>query len=111
MEISREMREGISVIAPIGRVDSNTARDLEAVLLPAFDAESSIVVDFSQLTYISSAGLRVLLMAAKQSKARGRPLALSGMTGPVNEVFTISGFAKLFQIHPTTDVAIAALRS
>ncbi len=110
MEIIREDRDGISIIAPVGRVDSNTARDLEGALLPAFEAGGNkVIVDFAQLTYISSAGLRVLLMAAKQSKATGTPLALAGMTPPVKEVFTISGFAKLFKIAPDTAAAAAAL--
>ncbi|WP_137390881.1 STAS domain-containing protein [Rhodoligotrophos defluvii] len=110
MEINREERDGIGIIAPVGRVDSNTARDLEAVLLPAFDGGGKVIVDFSRLTYISSAGLRVLLMAAKQSKAKGAALALAGMSPAVKEVFTISGFAKLFKIYPDAEAAASDLR-
>ncbi|WP_342644017.1 STAS domain-containing protein [Rhodoligotrophos ferricapiens] len=109
MEIDREQRDGIDVIAPVGRVDSNTARDLESALLPAFDGGRKVIVDFSRLTYISSAGLRVLLLAAKQSKAKAADLALAGMTPQVREVFTISGFAKLFRIYPDASAAVSDL--
>lgn len=109
MEISREDRDGVRIFAPNGRVDSNTSRELETTLLPTFEEGGKVVVDLSRVTYISSAGLRVLLMAAKQSKATGTPLALAGMTQPISEVFAISGFAKLFKIAPDTTAAIAAI--
>jgi anti-anti-sigma factor len=109
VEIQREQVNGVAVLTPVGRVDSNSAREVEAVLLPLFDAAAPVLVDFAQLTYISSAGLRVLLLAARRSKATGLPLALAGMSKPVDEVFKISGFAKLFQIHPDRSEALAAL--
>lgn len=109
MDIREEDREGVCVIAPVGRIDSNTARDAEAALLPKFDTGRAIVVDFAELTYISSAGLRVLLMAAKKSRASGVPLALSGMAPQVREVFQVSGFAKLFAIYDDAGAAVSAL--
>jgi anti-anti-sigma factor len=109
VEIQRENISGVAVVAPVGRVDSNSARDVESVLLPLFDESAPVVVDFAMLSYISSAGLRVLLLAARRSKATGIPLALGGMSKPVDEVFKISGFAKLFQIYPDRSHALAAL--
>lgn len=109
MDIERTEIDGVSVAAPVGRVDSNTARELEAVLVPLFDEARAITVDFERLTYISSAGLRVVLIAAKLSKAKNVPLALAGLSQPVREVFQISGFAKLFAIHDNRALAIASL--
>jgi anti-anti-sigma factor len=109
VEIRDDSRDGIAILAPVGRIDSNTARDAEAAILPRFAEATGVVVDFAELTYISSAGLRVLLMAAKRSKASGVPLALSGMAEPVHEVFKVSGFAKLFDIHADRDAAVRAV--
>jgi anti-anti-sigma factor len=109
VEIRQEKVSGVTVLMPEGRIDSNTARDVEAVLLPLFDDGAPVVVDLAMLNYISSAGLRVLLLAARRSKATGLPLALAGMSSAVAEVFKISGFAKLFVIHPDRAGAIAAL--
>lgn len=109
MEITRETIGGATVVKPIGRVDSNSARDVEAALLPLFDEAAPVLVDFEGLTYISSAGLRVLLLAARRSKASGVALALCGMSKPVEEVFAISGFAKLFRILPGRAEGLAAL--
>lgn len=108
MEIRQETIDGIAVLSPVGRVDSNSAREVEETLLPLFDAGAPVVVDFAALNYISSAGLRVLLLAARRSKATGVPLALAGMSKPVEEVFKISGFAKLFHIHADRTAALAA---
>lgn len=110
MDIRQESHGGVTVVGPQGRVDSNSARELEDVLLPLFDGTEPVLVDFGGMSYISSAGLRVLLLAARRSKATGIALALCGMSKPVEEVFTISGFAKLFRIHPTAPEAIAALK-
>ncbi len=109
MEIQQTEQAGVCVLAPVGRIDSTTARDAETALLPRFDDGKPIVVDFAGLTYISSAGLRVLLMAAKRSKASGIGLALSGMSPQVQDVFKLSGFAKLFEIYDDTAAAVAAL--
>ena len=90
MDIETETRGGARVIRPQGRVDSNSARELEDALLPCFDTPEPVLVDFTGLSYISSAGL-------------------SGMSEPVAEVFTISGFAKLFRIWPDAEAALAEL--
>lgn len=108
MEIRKEAVEGTTVIVPVGRVDSGSARELEEALLPLFDESTPILIDFESLSYISSAGLRVLLLAARRSKATGLHLSLAGMSTPVEEVFKISGFAKLFDIHPDRIAALAA---
>ena len=108
MDIRKETIEGTTVLTPVGRVDSNSAREVEDALLPLFDAGQPVLVDFAELSYISSAGLRVLLLAARRSKATGLPLSLAGMSKPVDEVFKISGFAKLFQIHADRAAALAA---
>ena len=109
MEIEEEDRNGVSIIAPKGRLDINTSPVAEAALLPKFDSVKGIVVDFSALTYISSAGLRVLLMAAKRSKASGVPLALANLAPPILEVFEVSGFAKLFTIVDSREAAVASV--
>jgi anti-anti-sigma factor len=111
VEIRQETISGVTVVTPLGRIDSNSAREVEGALLPLFDKTTPVLVDFAMLSYISSAGLRVLLLAARRSKASGVALALAGMSSAVEEVFKISGFAKLFAIHPDRASAIAALAS
>ncbi len=92
-----------------GRLDSNTARDLEAVLPARVQSQKAVLVDLSQVQYVSSAGLRVLLKGAKGAKASGCNLMLSGLAPDVYEVFDVSGFATIFSIYPTADAALASV--
>jgi anti-anti-sigma factor len=108
VEIRKETMNGVTVLAPVGRIDSNSAREVEEALLPLFDAGTPVLVDFAALNYISSAGLRVLLLAARKSKTTGVPLTLVGMTTAVDEVFRISGFDKLFDIQADRAAALSA---
>jgi anti-anti-sigma factor len=83
-----------------GRLDGFTSAAHEAELkaLLAGDA-SSVTIDLSQLEYVSSAGLRVLLMTAKLAKAKGGGVVLASPTSVVLDVLKISGFDKIFDIR------------
>lgn len=98
------------VVAPQGRLDRNTASSFEAELVPLADAgDRRLIVDFADVAYISSAGLRVLLMAAKKAKAGGVTFVLAGMCTRVQQVMDMSGFATFFTIYATRADALAAL--
>lgn len=99
----------VAVLDVSGRVDSASS--------PAFEAKLSglpsgpVVVDFSRVDYVSSAGLRVLLAAAKRSKAAQRGFALCGLKNTVREIFDISGFSTILSIYPDRDSAVKAIGS
>jgi len=109
MEINEEHKGGAIVIAASGRIDSNTASELEAVLPPRVQANDATVMDLSAVSYVSSAGLRVLLKGAKIAKASGHRLVLSGLAPSVREVFDISGFSAIFSIEPDIDAALQVI--
>lgn len=103
-------RKGSVVIVSAGdRLDSNSSAAFQERLNKVIENEPSIVVDMSRFNYVSSAGLRVLLMAAKQCKAANRKLALCGLQPDVHMVFDISGFLPLFSIFADTNEAVTAL--
>lgn len=107
-----ESRSGTVIVADVrGRVDSGTAKAFEEKLLGLLAADATtLVVDCTALDYISSAGLRVLLMAAKRARANKGRMALCGLKPHVREVFDVSGFSGIFAIHPARDAAVAALQ-
>lgn len=109
MEIHEQFQGNVLVLEPVGRLDSLTCREFEARLLAASKAGGASVVDCAKLEYISSAGLRVLLVAAKQNRTSGGRLALAALRDNVREVFDISGFSTVFAIHPTVAAAVASL--
>jgi anti-sigma B factor antagonist len=110
MDIAEHTEAEQLVIAVAGRLDSNTAPDLEAVLCPRVQDRPGVVLDMQRVDYVSSAGLRVLLKAAKIARQESHRLALAGLTPQVQEVFDISGFTAIFTIYESRQRAIEALR-
>jgi anti-sigma B factor antagonist len=111
MDITEETRGGVTIVKPIGRIDSATSAEFETRLVEAVvgRGKASVVVDMTALTYISSAGLRALLVAAKKAKPTGSRVVLAAMAPTIREVFDMSGFSALFEIHAAPDAAVAAL--
>jgi stage II sporulation protein AA (anti-sigma F factor antagonist) len=112
MEIHEENQGGAAVIVPHGRVDSGSAPELESNLLGHLRAgEKQLGVDLVSVEYISSAGLRVLLMLAKKLQSTGGHLVLCAMPESVRLVFELAGFVPIFEIEETRDAAVARLGS
>ncbi|OWW19184.1 STAS domain-containing protein [Noviherbaspirillum denitrificans] len=105
--------EGSAVIlCPTGRIDHTHADAFREGLEPHVSActrnGKALVLDFSGVTFISSIGLRALMIAVKQVKAQGGRMMIAALTPLVAEVFQISRFDLLFEIHPTVEAALAA---
>lgn len=109
MDISENSRDGALVVSVSGRLDSSTAGELEAVLPPRVREQKAVILSLADVPYVSSAGLRVLLIGAKAAKAAGNKLVLAGLSPAVREVFDISGFSKIFTIVADVDAGIAAV--
>ncbi len=110
MDIQTRKEAKASVLTLSGRMDAVTAPAFEATVRQLIESGSvSFVVDFQRVEYISSAGLRALLATAKLQKNSGGQIRLAAITGSVKEVFDISGFGSIFQMHDTTENALAAL--
>lgn len=84
----------------IGRLDTTTASAVEKNLLALFVNDvHSIDMDMSELDYVSSAGLRVLLVVAKAAKAKGGKLQVQSLKPPILEVIKISGFDRIITVQ------------
>src|SRR6476659_9013913 len=107
MQIAEARVDGVVAVAPAGRIDTTTAPVLEQHLLRLLVAgERRIVVDFAGVDYISSAGLRVMLLLARRLQDAGGRLGLCGMGDPVRPVFQLAGFLPLFVVLETRDAAV-----
>lgn len=110
MELTATKQSEGLLIRVSGRLDAATAPDFEAgCLAHARQGESRLLLDFSGVEYISSAGLRALLVIAKALKTAGGALALFGLQPMVQEVMTISGFDQILPIAPDRAAAIQRL--
>lgn len=104
------MGEDVCELRPHGRIDSATGPAFEKDVLGQIDSgERRLLLDFTELVYISSAGLRVVLLAAKRMKMAGGKLALCSLNPQIAEVFEISGFSRILDIHPSRDAALSTL--
>jgi len=106
LEIKQEEQGAVRIMTLVGRLDTETAPDFELAAHDAFEAGGrQFVVDLGQISYISSAGLRVLLALAKKVDGQGA-MKLAALQPVVKEVFEKSGFARLFQIFPRLEGAL-----
>ena len=108
MQIREETEGAVRILAPVGRVDSNTSGDLDRSLLGQTGAQA-ILVDLREVEYISSAGLRVLLKAAQAARARSGRLVLCALGHSVREVFALAGLAAIFTIEASRAEGLARL--
>ena len=110
MDIQTERHSGALIARAEGRIDGVNARDFEEALKAAISMDdNTVVMDLEGLSYISSAGLRVILLIAKTLRKRNAELRLCSLSDPVREVFEISGFDKIIDIHDTREAALAAV--
>jgi anti-anti-sigma factor len=96
----RTREEGdVSVVSVQGNLDTNTAPDAQSVLDGLMDeGKAKILMDFTELDYISSAGLRVLLATTKRLKSSGGSLRLHSLNETVHEIFEMSGFSTILPV-------------
>jgi len=100
MELSVSEEKGLTIVKVIGRLDTVTAGDLEKRCQDLLnEGKTNLALDFSPLEYVSSAGLRSVLIVGKKSKANGGSLVLCGLSGLVEEVFSMSGFDSFFPVY------------
>jgi len=112
MEITTETRNGALIARAEGRIDGANARDFESAVQTAVrDCEGAVIIDCENLSYISSAGLRAILLIAKTLGKRQVKFALCSLSEPIAEIFQISGFDQIISTHSSRDEALAAVDS
>ena len=113
MNVTSEVAGGVVAARVTGRIDQTTSEAFGATLKPLLDAckkdAPPLVLDMGGVEYISSVGLRVLMMAARQTKAQQGKLAVACLTPVVQEVFTITRFNLVLPCHATVADAAQAL--
>ena len=99
MTISETRREGMIQLDIEGRVDTNNSPQLQQSILQAFQKGSHVVLNLEKVEYVSSAGLRALLIGQKTANSKGGTMKLIHVCATVMEVFTVTGFASMLTIE------------
>lgn len=99
MNIKKEYNKKELTLSVEGRIDTLTSQDLEKEIAAEMGNFDSLIIDFTNLEYISSAGLRVLIATQKKLKATDVPLVIRNVNDIVGEIFRMSGFDKILKIE------------
>jgi anti-anti-sigma factor len=112
MQVNVTTTPGAVVVAPAGRIDHASADGFAQALQPHLErckaGEAALVIDMSGVDYVSSVGLRALMVAAKQAEAQSGRISIAALTPMVREVFEISRFDMVFKVHGSIAEALAA---
>jgi anti-anti-sigma factor len=107
MHIQEEKKDDYIILKLTGRIDSTNSLEFEKKILGLFTENTNkLIIDCTELDYISSSGLRVFLMAMKKIKSIQGSLAICSMQDQIKEVFDISGFTGIFSIYDTQQEAV-----
>lgn len=112
MNWTSKLRQGNVIVSPGEPVDHENVDDFESRLIPSVEEASrsggNLIIDFRNVDYMTSVGLRVLMMAAKEAESIAVKVLVTGMNKTMREIFHISGFENVFVIHESLDSALAA---
>lgn len=110
MDFSSQRFVDVVVAVPVGQIDHPNAESLKKALAPILDATvppiGALVLDFSRVSYISSMGLRVLLVAAKQMRACNARIAIASLQPVVGEIFAIARFNHVLEVFADVRTAL-----
>ena len=98
MEITRKEHENTIILILVGRLNTTTAPKLEEAVMPELKSGKNVMLDFTGVSYVSSAGLRVLLVGEKTAKANSVKQTLTNVGNSIMEVFEMTGFAAILYI-------------
>jgi anti-sigma B factor antagonist len=110
METNINTVKGITVVGLDGKLDSKTVPAVQTSFSPLIQTHSRIVLDMTRVTYLSSAGLRLLVMMHREISEGGGKLVLAGLTERARDTMAITGFLPYFTTFETVEAALAALQ-
>lgn len=105
MEVNIETKKDIVYITIQGSVDSNTAGNLQAQIMEKLSDAHKVIMDLSAVDYLSSAGLRVLLMLYRQLNGNGGKVLLVGVSDEICDIMSMTGFINFFELYHTLEEA------
>jgi anti-sigma B factor antagonist len=109
MSVEIEHAEGADIVRVTGSIDAKTAPAVGTGLAPALDGKTDLILDLSGVDYVSSAGLRLLLVAYRKLHGESRRLVLSGVKSDIVQVMSHTGFVDFFVFAPDAETALGTL--
>jgi anti-sigma B factor antagonist len=110
MEIRKRVIDSITVIGVMGDLDSRSAPSVQEQVLPSLPKDGRILLDLSGVSFVSSAGLRTMLLIYRQAQALNSSVALVGLSGEIRGVLSATGFLGFFVVADNLADGLAALK-
>lgn len=111
MNIATKEVDGVAVVDIDGEIDSKTAPEAQATLLPFVEQHSRIVMDLKEVTFMSSAGLRMMLLLYRHVTAQNGKVALVGLSEQIQDTMSATGFLDFFELCETVEQAVATVKA
>lgn len=110
LQVSWDRKDGVLIASPAGRVDSANSAEFQDALESGIPSEErALLLDFQHLSYMSSAGLRVLLVIARKFRHVHQTIGLCNMSGAIRSVVSLSGFDRIIPVHETLAEGLEAI--
>ncbi len=109
MEINQKKLEDVKLVELSGDVDASTAPEVQKQVLPLAEPGSKIIMDMTNVPYMSSAGLRTLLTLYRRAAAENGKLVLLGLSEDLQDTMSVTGFLDFFSTSETLEDALAIL--
>ncbi len=109
MEINIHQEQGVTIISLNGELQRQTAPGIQEKILPLIEPDCKFLLDLSHVSYMSSAGLRLLLLFYRQIEAQDGSVVLAGLQEMVRDTMLITGFLEFFTAYDTIEEGITAL--
>ncbi|MCB1795244.1 MAG: anti-sigma factor antagonist [Candidatus Competibacteraceae bacterium] len=110
MKVEVSTQDEITVVAVTGEVDGGSAPGLQAQILPLLQQEGTLILDLGGVPYMSSAGLRILLLLYRQAVSRNGRVALAGLEETIKDTMAVTGFLKFFTVVDSVEQALTTLK-
>lgn len=111
MQVLATQLDGIVVISIHGEIDGKTAAQAQASIVPLMPDGQPLVLDMGEVGFMSSAGLRMMLLLYRQGTSKGCTIALAGLSDEIADTMDATGFLTFFAVAPDVAAAVALLKS
>lgn len=109
MDVNVATRQNAQVVTIAGEIDGSSAPQAQATILAQVGEGAKVVLDMTGVTYMSSAGLRMLLLAYRTVNNKGGKIALVGLSDDLKDTMSVTGFLDFFTCADTLDAGVAAV--
>jgi anti-sigma B factor antagonist len=106
MELISDVKDNFIIAKASGKIDATNAGEFTELLLDLFKNKNRVVLDFEKVDYVSSAGLRSVLIAAKEAQSRNGVLVICSLQEQIYEIFEMTGFTEMLKVVSSTDEAV-----